>query len=570
MPSRLSRLSGRLKSFAQIWRDMPWVLLVIVFLSGQAMVSAVNTPLGYAPDEIPHLSYVRDAMQSPALMPDYAAGKTIGFRQPNYLSHPPLYYSGLAVVGKLFRLDPKGDFLVFRSMGVAFVALGLMFMALAARALKVGQGTNALLLMGCSTVPMFPYIAGSVTNDTLLYLGVALSAYGLILSLQATAHHHTHYQWPLLSGLLITFLTKATGMAFLVFFFVVYAVLSVGRLRPVPLIRHAWLPSMVFGLLIGGYYVATYATYGAFFPRAGNLYDVAPPAQLLDFSGYATEFFSSMWRRLPGIVSHLSVAPLPPVLAPVFYATLLLPVVGWVIVRWSPPLLEDRPRTVQLFDAMGLAAVATISIHLVLGFRTYLGNGVLSGFQPRYYAYLLPLMWFPFFALCRGGWFRETVTTLFGLGVVVSFWGSVPMVQLRQQEAKQSIEQGFVYTPSDAKLPKKAELLMRSEVTGKVDELTWSGGALKGRGWVFDTQRAEPVQRLWILANERYITAIRVQAARPDVAQAFNNPKAEFAGFGFALRGLPKDNTLCGFGLLAEYRDGTFGRLPLPGCPVDN
>jgi hypothetical protein len=559
-----------LQRLMQPWLEMPWVLLAIVFLTGQAMVSAMNTPLGYAPDEIPHLSYVRDAMQSPTLMPDYAEGKTIGFRQPNYLSHPPLYYSALGAVGKVFRLDPKGNYLVFRSLGVVFVALGLMAMALAARALKLRPGTIALLLLACSAVPMFPYLAGSVTNDTLLYLGVTLAIYGLVLSLQAREHHRTGYQWPLLAGLLITFLTKATGMAFLVFFFLAYAALSVRQLRPVALVRHAWLPSAVFLLLVGGYYVATYLTHGSLFPRAGNLYDVAPPAQLLNFQGYASEFFSSMWRRLPGIVSHLSVAPLPEVLAPAFYAMLMLPVVGWVVVRWSAPLLQDLPRAIQLFDALGLAAVATIAIHLVLGYRTYLGNGVLSGFQPRYYAYFLPLMWLPFFALCRAGWFRQLVTILFALSAVVTFWGTVPFVQLRQQEAKQNIEQGFVYTHPSSGQNESARLVLRDQVTGNIDELSWNAGILKGRGWVFDAQKADAVQRVWILAGDRYITAVKVQAARSDVALALGNPIAEFSGFGFSLRGLPADNALCGFHLLAEYRDGTFGRLPFAGCPVDN
>jgi hypothetical protein len=567
-----ARLTRALLRLTQPWREMPWVLLVIVFLAAQAMVSATNTPLGYAPDEIPHLSYVRDGMASPSLMPDYAHGTTIGFRQPNYLSHPPLYYSSLAAIGKLFHLDPKGNYLIFRALGVAYVSLGLMVMALVARQLGIGAGTTALVLLSCAAVPMFPYLAGSVTNDTLLYLGVALAVYGLVLSLKAREGLQAAYTWPLLLGLLITFLTKATGMAFLVFFFLIYAVLSVRQVRPVALMRHVWLPTIAFALIVGGYYIGTYLTHGSLFPRAGSLYNVAPPANLLNFQGYAGEFFSSMWRRLPGIVSHLSVAPLPQSLAPVFYGMLMLPLVGWVIVRWSPPLLEPKPRVIQLFDAFGLAGVATITIHLVLGYRTYLGNGVLSGFQPRYYAYFLPLMWLPFFALCRDGWFRQLVTALFALATVVSFWGTVPFVQLRQQEAKQSIEQGFVYqTPSPGAKIEHAQLVLREQVTGHLDELTWNGSVLKGRGWVFDTEKSDSVQRLWILSGGRFVTAVKVQAARPDVAIATGSPRAEFAGFAFALRGLPNENTtLCGFSLLAEFRDGTFGQLPVNDCPVDN
>ena len=87
---------------------------------------------------------------------------------------------------------------------------------------------------------------------------------------------------------------------------------------------------------------------------------------------------------------------------------------------------------------------------------------------------------------------------------------------------------------------------------------------------MFDTQKLEAVSRLWLLANDRYIATIKVQAKREDVALALGTPLAEFAGFAFALRNLPADWTLCQFSLLAEYRDGTFGRLPLPGCTGDN
>ena len=47
-----SRFAHALNRLTQPWREMPWVLLVIVFLAAQSMVSAMNTPLGYAPDEV--------------------------------------------------------------------------------------------------------------------------------------------------------------------------------------------------------------------------------------------------------------------------------------------------------------------------------------------------------------------------------------------------------------------------------------------------------------------------------------------------------------------------------------
>jgi hypothetical protein len=219
---------------------------------------------------------------------------------------------------------------------------------------------------------------------------------------------------------------------------------------------------------------------------------------------------------------------------------------------------------------MGLAALATITIHLVLGYRTYTGNGVLSGFQPRYYAYFLPLMWFPFFVLCRAGWFRQTVTALFALSALVAFWGTAPFVLLRQQEAMQGIEQGFVYTAPVSTDRLQATLNLRGSTTGNLDDLSWQDGVLRARGWVFDNAASQAVPRVWVLAQDQLLTTVKVQASRPDVVAALGQPGAEFSGFAFALRGLPTDWPLCEFRVIAEFRDGSFGRLTLPGCPVDN
>ncbi len=557
------------RSAANTCASMPLALFMVFFLMAQSAVMVYHSPLGYPPDEIPHLSYVRDAIVSPYALPNYADGKVMGTTQGNYLSHPPAYYTALAGVGKVFRLDPKADYLVFRWIGVLFVGAGLLCMVLLGKQLQLEQTVIAVALLGCAATPMFTYAAGSVSNDTLLYFGVAASLYGFAHGLNpANASTDARQRWSLaalLLGLTVTFLTKATGIAFLVFFTGFLALLQFKQVHIGALLARSWPFVAIFLLVVGGYFVSTRLTHGAFFPRATDLYEVAAPGELLNFSGYAREFFATMWRRLPAIMSHLSVAPIPERLAPVFHTMLVTPLVAWVVVRCSSAIrITDRAR-VHFFDAMALATMATIALHLYLGWRVYLGNGVLSGLQPRYYAYLLPPMWFAVFAICRPGWFRQGVLAAFAGCTLVVFWASVPFVLTQQQEALNSRAQNLVYSPSGAN-EQALTARLREQVTGHVDEFELNGGLLRARGWVFDTQYGVAVERLWLVADNRFVAVIKVQALRADVVAATGNAQAVHAGFLFGLRQVDPSLGLCDFSLFAEYRDGSLGRLVPEVC----
>lgn len=550
------------------WASMPIALFMLVFLVLQSVVMAYNTPLSYPPDEIPHLSYVRDSIQSRSALPDYANGKIMGFGQANYLAHPPLYYSALGAVGKAFELNPKAHYRVFRVISLSFVAIGLMFMVLTAREFGMSQGSTALTLFACAGIPMFAYLAGSVTNDTLLYTGMAMAFYGLARALNpAHAGRHTWSYSALLIGLIITFLTKATGVAYLVFFGGAFALFNLRQLQPARLFQQTWRHGLVFAVIVGGYYIAIRWLHGSFFPKPSELYALVPPASPLDFAGYSQEYLYTMWRRLPGILSHLSVSPLADRWVPVFYAMVCLPLVAWLVVRFSTPLLTSDRTAIRFFDAMALAGLATVALHVVFGYRAYLGNGMLSGLQPRYYAYLLPVIWFPFFVLCQPGWFKQSVTTLFAVSALVVFWASSPFVQLKQQQALQDLPQNLAYTDRSALQQKSLQMPMRETVTGHLDTLTLSNGELRGRGWTFDAQRGEKVQRLWILASDRFIASVPVQVKRDDVAAALGTDSALHAGFAFTVRNLPLALVVCDIRVVAEFRDGSFGQLPTAGCP---
>lgn len=562
------QLTASIRKGFQTWASMPLALFMLVFVILQGAVMAGHSPLSYPPDEIPHLSYIHDSIRSPQALPNYRDGKIMGFTQPNYLAHPPLYYSGLGVAGKVFALHPKADYLIYRLIGVGLVGLGLAFVVLTARELRLSQNTTALLLFACASVPMFSYIAGSVSNDTLLYTGMSLSFYGMA-RFANPARHGPDPLTPalLLTGLLIVFLTKATGAVFIILMLGGWGLRNLRRLQPIVLLQNFWLHAAIFVVIVGGYYAYTRLQHGAFFPTPGRLYGSTPPTEPLDLLGYTREFVGTMWRRLHGIMSHLSVTPIANRWQPAFYTMVCLPVVGWLVVRFSSPLLTANRMAVRYFDAVALATLGNVVVHLVFGYRAYLGNGVLSGLQPRYYMYLLPLLWFPFFVLCQPGWFKQLVTTVFAASALVVFWTSAPQVLLKQHLALQELPRNLGYADRTGLQNTPIRLPLRSTVEGNVESLTLTNGELRAKGWAYDTRLGDKVQRVWVVARDEFVSSAPVLIQREDVATALGTPNALGTGFAFTARHMPTSLQACDIRLLAEFRDGSIGPLKNDLCP---
>lgn len=552
----------------QVWVQWPVALFMVGFLVLQGWLMAQQTPFSYPPDELAHLSYVHDSISSPVALPRFRDGTIMGSKRLNYLSHPPAYYGSLGVIGKLFHLHPKTHYLVFRALGVAFVGIGLVFIVLAARALGLSQEATVLTLFATSSIPMFSYVAGSVSNDTMLFTGMAMAFYGLARVMRAPEGRASPWALGTLTlGLVIAFLTKATGAVFLIGFGAGFALRNLPSLRPLVLLRQVWPYALAFLLVAGGYFVAVRLTYGAFLPKPADTYPWIAPTSPLSFLEYVQEYLSAMWRRLPGIMSHLSVDPIDKAWLPAFYAMVCLPVAGWFVTRFSGPLLTADRMAVRYFDAIALATLGTVVVHIVFGYKGYLGNGVLSGLQPRYYMYLLPLLWFPFFALSRPGWFKSTVTVLFAASALLSFWSSSPYLLLKQHQARLDLPVSFAMGAREGTTEQPIRLAMQPAEQGNIDNLSLTDGELRVRGWVFDAVRGEPVPRVWVLTQDQYLGSFPVQVKRDDVAAALGTQAALTAGFTFSARKLPASLRQCDIRLLAEYRDGTLGPVKNSFCP---
>jgi hypothetical protein len=192
---------------------------------------------------------------------------------------------------------------------------------------------------------------------------------------------------------------------------------------------------------------------------------------------------------------------------------------------------------------------------------------VLSGLQPRYYMYLLPVLWFPFFVLCQPGWFKQTVTTLFAASALVGFWASAPQVLLKQHQALQELPRNIGYADRTGLESMSIRLPHRLTTEGNLETLTLVNGELRAKGWVYDTKLGDQAQRLWILAGDEFVSSVPVLIKRDDVAAALGTQRALNTGFAFTARRLPTTLKPCDVRFLAEYRDGSVGPLKNDLCP---
>lgn len=544
-------------------------LLMVLFLGLQALTSVLNVPLGSPPDELAHLSYIGNAIQSPVSLPDYSNGTIIGdTKTSNYLAHPPLYYSVMGVVGKVLHLSPYRDYVTFRLVSLMMVMAGLVFVVLTANELRLKPEAIALALFACAGVPMFGYLAGSVSNDNLLYLGVSMCLYGVAKTQNQSAKSMGLAPWIAVVGLIIVCLTKATAAAFMVFFFGWWGLLHIRQLKPFDLLRQWWPKAFVVLLFVGGYYLITRLNTGKIFPVPKLLYVPTEVIDPIGFLPYLDVYVSTMLERLPLVFSHLAIDPFLPALKPAFFAFVALPIVGWLITRFSASLIESESPHIRWLDAMFLAALTTVVLHIAFGYKYYLVNGHLGGLQPRYYAYLLPILWLPFFALSRAGWLRNLFVLTFALLALGAFWGSSPFYFGKQGETIEAKRQTKTYTPSESSQKAFIEVSMERPATGLLDQFELKNGNLTVRGWAFDLAHGLPVARVWVVSQKKFVASSKIHIQRADVAQAFGNQAASLSGFHFVVTRLPASAQACDFEVQAEYANGTLARIPNPACPA--
>lgn len=520
-----------------------------------ALASTAETPRGTPPDEWAHITYVHETTTGPDLLPDYdqsrilPAGKT-----RNYLKHPPLYYSLLGAAGRGIALDAEADYRVFRAISAGFVALGLAVWLLTARLLGFRLLPATVLVLSACAVPMFPYLAGSINNDNLAYLAVAIAFLGL-----AGLERWPRAAWYIgATGLGMALLTKGTAGLFLVLVFGMWFLATVvGRSRRMLLDRHFFIAILGLVLVVGGYYAFAYLHYGAFLPTSGILRAGAtPPAEPMAFTAFLREFALQMTRHFTMIVDHAPVAPLGTVGKWLCFASIGLPAIaflGSISARW-------RGSIGRLAGIIAVAAVATLAVHVALAWSAYMRLGGVYSTQPRYYFYLLPGFAVFAFASYRDNRWSVHVFRAFVVVVLVASV-LVPLQTIRAERLKHAPAQviEFPVVVADGLL-RKVELDRGN--AGWIDRARRVGNTIELRGWAVDIASSRPARRLDIYYDGVLVGTITPNRPRPDVAAALGDSSARNAGFEGSIRDVPPGLSPCEFQYAAVQRSGRSVAIP--------
>lgn len=533
-------------------------MAVLVFFTTCAYVR--NVPLGQPPDEWAQLSYIADIVSGGPPIPDYADSVLLNSGQQNYLTHPPLYYTALGVAGKLLSWEPLRDYQSYRYASALMVAAGVFLWILIALRLGVGPIHAASLAVATLAIPMFPYLAGSVNNDNLCYLGVAIFFYGFV-SLPSRVKVSAYV---CALGLSTVLLTKATGAVFLLAFVGIWCGLSRGDAHALIRNRHVRIAAILATILCVGYFLPTWLAQHTFFPAPGAIYqERSAPADPIGFAAYLGVFSHVMLDRLPTIMSAHAFFPIPGDMNPLFYLMLGAPLLAWAVYRLFSSASPNR----RLADAFLLALMVTLCIHLGVVWQGYLQTGLYAGLQPRYYAYALPgIFLFPFVdgidtRLKRGLFFVFGVAAL-ALAAVIPPRASLAIASQQRAEHAAHLRAPEILSGHPNWLPTAAT----ATTAGFIDDVRTSGETARLSGWAVDAAGKHPARALWVFLGGHLIGTAQPASNRPDVVTALGSPQALRSGFMITVSHVPADLSPCDVSIRAEQDNGTLAILPNSTC----
>lgn len=535
-------------------------MAVLVFFTTCAYVR--NVPLGQPPDEWAQLSYIADIASGGPPIPEYANSTILVTGQQNYLSHPPLYYTVTATIGAALSWDPVKDYQAYRFVSALMVAAGVYLWVLIAMRLGFGVLCSGVLTLATLAIPMFPYLAGSINNDNLVYLGVALFFYGVSLLPRSVPRA----AWVTAAGLLVVLLTKATGAVFLLAFMAAWVGLGYRDALSLSRDRHVRMAATAVAILAASYYLPTFIRYHTFFPAPGTLYqEYGPPAHPVGLLQFAGEFTIRMIEHLPFVIlTRQSLFPIPTQLFPLFYFMLGLPLVAWLSVRLFRTTGPQR----RVSDAFLLALLITVGAHLAVSWHGYLQTGLYGGLQPRYYSYALPGLFLVAFHDGLDTRRKRAAMLVFSL-LVVFFVAIIPPraalalhMQQRAREVTHLVVSSSPLEPSGT-LPTDPAL-----DAGYLDHATLGADTAQLSGWAIDVASRHPARALWVRVAGHLIGTAQPTLERPDVVAVTGSHAALRSGFVVTVSHVPPNLSPCDFSVQAEQGEGVLVTLKHPGCPT--
>lgn len=545
----------------------PWLPLVLaVAFVFYGLFFVENLPLNGPPDELAHVSYIHDAEQSGQWVPDYKSGKIVGSDELNYLAHPPLYYSIQALVGQLFQWDAGFDYKPFRVISLLMVAAGLLLILRTAQSLQLSDGVVAAMALGAVAIPNFTYIAASINNDNLVFLGVAL-LFASMVELHGEKNKST--TWAVAGvylALLIIALTKVNAALFAIAFVFSWLLFTRAQWLGEFFKNRRWVGLLALALVVSVYYGWTYLTYGKLFPSPKYVYELRTPENPMLFREYISHFFIHLTTRFAGAYGHFSYLVYPGKWLYVLYFLLFAPVFLYLGSRiWLNSIFKAQV-VYRLFDAMFIAAGVLLVTHIYLGYQGYLMTGLVAAIQPRYYLFLIPLIWLPILVLAKHQKFLVFFAGAFMLGALVLAPLSLSYTSSRVTGTIVGEPNNVHHeTKSDA-APKYTSYLFLGEAkAGYIDHMEIKDGSIVLSGWSYDRRSGDVPRNIYLFRDNHQIARIGLNVARPDVARYFKSLKANGSGFRFKMPVIDGVD-ICSYDVLAEFDGELYSLLFDGGC----
>lgn len=521
-----------------------------------------SVPTGAPPDELAHLGYVADVATGHHLIPDYRHSEILESRQPNYLNHPPLYYSAEGLVGRILHWDPIINVARYRALSTLWVALGIFLWVLICGRLGLGLLHTIAAVGACMAIPMFTYLAGAVNNDDMCYLGIALFFYGFVLF----QHRQRVSAYVMALGLVVTMLTKATGSLFLLTFLISWGALSWPQLRTALLNIHIRISVAAVALICCAYYLPTLVIYHTPFPHPGNLLRPPMPADpAMSFIRYTRIFIETMFSYLPLILSHKSFEPVTGALKVAFYLMLALPLLAWL--GWRVGAKASWRRVMA--DAYMIALLVTVAANLWVSWQGYWQVGQFTGVQPRYFAFALPGLFVMGFMENYRFKIRNTILLIFA--TIAAFLAlhkpSLSAIEHMRGDQQRFTELHWSSVEENSSIPfTKLTSGISTQIAGNLDKVAIKEHEARLQGWAIDVSSKQPARDVMVSVHGHLLGTIHPGSSRPDVVQVLDSPNARYAGFTAMIDGLPDNVKPCDITVQALQDDGSLAPISNINC----
>ena len=347
---------------------------------------------GYPPDELAHLAYIQHVHTHDEIMPNFKEMVMINNKSAgNYLSHPPLYYEIMNLVyDKNYSIIKNVD--NFRALNVIIFTLSFLLILYLGFSSKITLLGHFVYLSLISSIPMFAYLGGSITNDNLAILGGLIFIIGLKRILEN--NYSTLSYFILGFGIFISYFSKLTVAILIFFSLVLLLVYLLKSKQPIKITKFQFALLTLFALPILYYQFQIFTQYHALVPTFNHTHPeqyltspfFVPEEYRTYLSNYEwflrmKQYFIEGWF---GIHSHHSLIKN----SVVEYSGILLLHILAVIALFVK--CDENSKVYCILGKFGLVSfILLMVVQYIFSYKAHLASGYMGGLQPRY---LLPFM----------------------------------------------------------------------------------------------------------------------------------------------------------------------------------